>query len=215
MSNISKIIREEINRYILSEAIDFTNLQSYANNLNNSLGIIRNVSNDQTIDDNLKRYLYNFVVYCVQIIAAINRCVNANTLNEVYWGGLSNYGINLPGELGGNIVSDFKQGYRGTKNFFMRNGKGTSGSNGYANGKRVDASTVPSIKLSVLLSQLPQKRNEYNSYDSRYNLSSNQSLATEFNTILGNNGIIENIAIEYNRQLGSQQQTQNAQGINP
>lgn len=209
MNRINRIIQEEINKFLISEAIDFTNLKTYANDLNNSLGEISNVSNNNGMDKGLKQFLYNFVVYCVQIIAAINRCIQANTLNEVSMGSLSSYGINLPGELGGNLWQDAKQGYYGTKRFFQRGGYGNSKSSGYANGKQVNANTVPSVKLSVLLQNLPRWQRDYQTAYTKYNLANNVRLTSDFNKIIGNNGIIPNIQNEYNAQM------RNAQGTNP
>ena len=206
MNKINKIIREEIERYILSEAIDFSGLNGYANQLNKTLALINNASSNNNYDPKLRKYFYNFVVYCVQIIAAINRCVQSKNLNEAYWGGLSNYGINLPGELGGNISSDFKQGYRGTKNWIMGNGRGNVGNGSYGNGT-VNGKTVPTVKLSILLSQFPQKQQEYANYNFKYNITNNNpKLDMKFKQILGNNGIIYNIQKEY------QAQVRNAQG---
>lgn len=206
MDIISRVIKEEINRYILSEAVDFTNLQTYANELNNSLGNISTLSNDNTVDKGLRKFLYDFVVYCVQIIAAINRCIKANSLNEAL-GGLSNYGINLPPELGGNLWNDAVRGYYNTKNF-LQNRRGNYNGNsasGYANG-RVNQNTVPSVKLSFLLQQLPKWQQAYATKASQYNIMSNVQLTNDFNRILGNNGIIPNIQAEYTLQQ------QNAQG---
>ena len=208
MNKINRIIREEIKKLILTEAIDFTDLKTYADELNNSLGEISNISNNNGIDKGLRQFLYNFVVYCVQIIAAINRCVQANTINEASIGSLSRYGINLPPELGGNIVNDFKQGYYGTKRFFQRGGYGNSKSSGYANGKQVNANTVPSVKLSVLLQNLPRWQRDYQTAYTKYDLANNVRLTSDFNKIIGSNGIIPNIQNEYNMQM------QNAQ-VNP
>ena len=203
--NIDRIIKEEINRFILSEAIDFNGLKAYSNELNNSLGQISTISNDNSVDKGLRKFLYDFVVYCVQIIAAINRCVSANSLNEASWGGLSSYGINLPAVLGGNLWSDAKEGFYNTRNFLQRRG-GYSSTSGNANGKRVNQNTVPSVKLSVLLQQLPQWQQAYSTKSAQYNLNNNIQLSSDFNKILGNGGIIPNIQNEYNAQM------QNAQG---
>lgn len=207
MNRINSIIREEINRFILSEAIDFSNLKNYSNELNNYLGEISNVSNDNSIDGNLRKFLHDFVVYCVQIIAAINRCERANSLNEVSLGSLSNYGIDLPPELGGNLWQDAKQGYYGTKRFLQRNGRPSS-SYGSAIGTRSNQNTnsVPSVKLSQLLQQLPRWQQEYATKNSQYNLTNNFRLSTSLNKILGGNGIIQGIQTEYNAQI------RNAQG---
>ena len=201
MNNIDRIIREEIERLILSEVIDFTNLNTYANQLNSSIGEIRNFSANNSIKEGLRKFFYDFVVYCIQIIAAINRCAKANNLNEVNIGGLSNYGINLPPELGGNLWQDAKRGYYGTKNFFQ-NGRGYNGAYGNANG--VNSNSVPSVKLQVLLQNLQAWQTKYRDIYSKYGLGNDQSyqrIVNDFNKIIGNNGIIPNIQMEYQKQL--------------
>ena len=211
MDRINKIIREEIERYILSEAIDFTTLNNLANQLRQSLSGISNASSDTSYDQRLRQYFTNFITYCVQIIAAINRCNQAQTLNEVQWGGLSNYGINLPRELGGNLWQDAKRGYYGTKNWVLRKqGKGGNNNtnNSYGNGQ-VNGKTVPTVKLSVLLSQIRAKQNEYAQYNSQFNIvNNNPQLDMEFHKILGNGGIIPQIYSEYQKLVN----TTNAQG---
>lgn len=205
MNNIDRIIREEIERLILFEAVDFTRLNQYANQLNNSLGEIRNFSANNSIKEELRKFFYDFVVYCIQIIAAINRCAQANNLNEVNIGGLSNYGINLPPELGGNLWQDAKRGYYGTKNFFER-GNGYRSTYGNANG--VNSNSVPSVKLQVLLQNLQAWQTRYRNIYSKYGLGNDQSyqrIINDFNKIIGNNGIIPNIQMEYQNQLKNAQ----------
>lgn len=207
MDIINKIISEEINKFILSEAIDFTNLIRYSNQLNKSIGNLRNI-NSNGFNKELKDFFKNLSIYGIQIIAAINRCTKANNLNEASWGGLSSYGINLPGELGGNLWSDAKEGYWKTVNFLNRNRN--FGRNSYANGNRKDSNssvnndnTVPTEKLSVLLQTLPNWQQRYRVMDAKYNIG---NLAQEPYIILTN--ILPNIEREYNAQI------QNAQ-VNP
>ena len=198
--NIDRIIKEEINKFILSEAVDFTNLRAYANQLNSSLGNIRNLSENGAIDNRLRKFLYDLVVYCIQIIAAINRCMQANNLNEgiIDLGRLSDYGINIPSELGGSLWSDAKRGYYNTRNFLQRNNmyNGT-----YGNAKAVNSNSVPSVKLSQLLQQLPRWKQSYANIYAQYNLRNNAQLSTDLNKILGINGIMENINNEYQTQI--------------
>lgn len=198
--NIDRIIKEEINRFILSEAIDFTNLVGYSNQLNTSIGNLRNL-NSNGFNEELNNFLRDLSIYGIQIIAAINRCAQANNLNEASWGNLSSYGINLPGELGGNLWSDAKEGYWKTVNFLNRNRNGGRG--GYANGNRrgTNNNSVPSEKLSVLLQGLPNWQQRYRVIDAKYNIG---NITQEPHAIL--NGIVPNIEREYNAQM------QNAQG---
>lgn len=205
MNKIGRIIREEIERLILSEAIDLTNLNTYANQLNSSIGEIRNFSANNSIKEELRKFFYDFVVYCIQIIAAINRCAQANNLNEVNIGGLSNYGINLPPELGGNLWQDAKRGYYGTKNFFQ-NYRGHNGA--YSNANGVNSNSVPSVKLQVLLQNLQAWQTRYRDIYSKFGLGNDQSyqrIVNDFNKIIGNNGIIPNIQMEYQNQLQNAQ----------
>ena len=207
MNKIDRIIKEEINRFILSEVINFNNLNTLASKLNDSLGNIRNFSANKGLDKRLRKFFYDFVVYCLQIINAINRCAKANSLNEASWGGLSNYGINLPPELGGNIWSDAKEGYYGTKNFFER-GRGYGAVYGNsANG--VNQNSVPSVKLQVLLQKVQEWQTRYRDIYRNFGLGNNQSyqqIVNDFNNIIvGNNSIIPNIVVEYQRQLQNAQ----------
>lgn len=201
--NINRIIKEEINKFILSEAIDFNNLRNYSNQLNKCVGNIRNINSNRFSND-LKKFFNDLTIYGVQIIAAINRCMQANNLNEASWGSLSSYGINLPGVLGGNMWQDAKQGYYGTKNFLQR-GRGYNNlygnSNGNANGQRINPNTVPSVKLSELLKKLTQWQTEYRNKNSQYNI---DSFTQEPYNMLAR--IIPSIQNEYNAQM------QNAQG---
>ena len=197
MDEINKIIREEIERYILHEVIDFSGLNGYANQLNRSIGNLRSI-NTSTFNDDLKTFFNNLSTYGIQVIAAINRCTNAQNLNEAYWGGLSNYGINLPGELGGNMVSDFIQGYNWRKNLASRNGK--TNAYGNANG-RTNNNSVPSVKLQVLLTQLPQWQQAYANKNSQYGI---DNFTQEPYNILSR--IMPSIQQEYQTQI------QNAQG---
>lgn len=203
MNDINKIIREEINRYILSEAIDFNNLRSYSIQLNKSVGNLGNI-NASSFNNDLKKFFYDLTVYCLQIIEAINRCVQANSLNEASFGNLSSYGINLPPELGGNIVSDFKQGYYNTKRRFQGSGYGGRNSSGYAKGNRISSNSVPQVKLSALLYNLQSWQQAYSTKNAQYNIDS--FTQEPYNILIR---IIPNIQNEYNAQM------RNAQGTNP
>ena len=214
MIDIKRIIREEIEKYILSEAIDFTNLDKLAQMLNNLLGMISDASDDKSCNEELSKFFKSFVMYCVQIIHAINRCAQAQSLNEGNvvtdvlgsfnsWGGLRDYGFNIPGELGGNLWRDTKQGYNNLRNALIGHGRGSS-SGAYGNN---GSNQVPSVKLSELLKQLPQWQQYYMQYNTKFSISNNYpQIDMQFQKILGNNGIIHNIQQEYQTQI------QNAQG---
>lgn len=192
--NLKKIINEEINKFIINENIN--SLMQSANGINNELSKLKNHS---VTDRSLNTFISNFEVYCIQVIHAVNRCVKANNLNE----GLSNWGINIPPELGGNFWNDAKRGYYKTKNFLTR---GNYGNNGMRNG--VNPNTVPSVKLSVLMQQFPQKKQECETRNRQMNL------YQQVPPILAIVQYLEQIYNNYNSLLQQQQQN-NAQGINP
>ena len=191
--NLKKIINEEINKFIINENVN--SLMQYANGINKELNKLKNHS---VTDRSLNTFIRNFEVYCIQVIHAVNRCVKANNLNE----GLGNWGINIPPELGGNFWNDAKRGYYKTKNFLTR---GNHGNNGMAtNG--VNPNTVPSVKLSVLMQQFPQKKQECESKNAQ------MGLYQQVPPILAIVQYLEQIYNEYNSLL---QQQNNAQGTNP
>lgn len=211
MKKIDRIIREEINRYILSEANNLSTLIPYATQLNNALGQISNISNDKTLNVGARKFIYDFVVYCVQIVGAINRCVNANSLNEVNMGSLSSYGINIPSVLGGNLWQDAMEGYYKTKNFFQ--GYGNSRSGGYANkgtsvnGQMVNNTTVQQVKLSQLLRRMQMWQRDYRIKSAQYNFAANPTITASFNRIIGNGGIIPTLKKEYDNLAKTTQGT--------
>ena len=192
--DFKKIINEEINKFIINENVN--SLLQYANGINNKLSKLKNYS---VTDRSLNTFISNFEVYCIQVIHAVNRCVKANNLNE----GLSNWGINIPPELGGNFWNDAKRGYYNTKRFLTR---GSYESNGMRN--CVNPNTVSSVKLSVLMQQFPQKKQECDSKNAQKNL------YQQVPPILAIVQYLEQIYNEYNNLLQQQQQN-NAQGTNP
>ena len=204
MNRLDKIINEEINRLILTEAVDFTNLKMYSDNLNKSLGEISTWSADKSFDKSLRKFFYDFVVYCVQIIASIDRCMKANNLDEARLGGLSDYGINLPAELGGNLWRDAKEGFYDTTRFFNSMRHGGYGKGSYASGSygstMPSASSIPTVKLYVLLNDIPKWQTLYKKYDASYGLSSNPAISGKFHDLLGTGGLIEKIKMEYDTQ---------------
>ena len=193
--DIKLIISEEINKFIINENIN--SLLQYTNGINNELNKIKDHS---VTDRSLNTFIRNFEVYCIQVIHAVNRCVKANNLNE----GFGNWGINIPPELGGNFWNDARRGYYATKNFLTR---GNYGNNGMTtNG--VNPNTVPSVKLSVLMRQFPQKKRECETRNRQ------MSLYQQVPPILAIIQYLEQIYNEYNNLLQQQQQN-NAQGTNP
>jgi hypothetical protein len=197
MNKIKSIIREEIGRFIINENIN--NLSRYANALNGYLNRMQNING---LQPQLRKVATDFMKYCIQIIHAINRCVQANSLNE----GLGNWGINVPPELGGNFWNDAVRGYYKTKNLLTR-GKYGSYSGKAING--INPNTLKSVKLSELLRNLTNWENKCIRYQLNQNIQGNVI-----------NGIIQTLKqlnTEFNQiaQNMQQQQSQNAQGTNP
>lgn len=196
MNKIKSIIREEIDRFIINENV--SNLSKYASTIN---GYLNQMQSIDSLQPQIKQVTMNFMKYCIQIIHAINRCVQANSLNE----GLGNWGINVPPELGGNFWNDAVRGYYKTKNFL------TGGKSDVRGGKAVkgiNQNTLPSVKLSELLRNLPSWEK--------------QCIRYQLDKKIGNNIINSIIQTLYqlNQEYTSmvqtaQQQNQNAQGQNP
>ena len=207
MDRISQIIREEIEKLIINENI--SSLSQFSVNLNNSLNKLGNDLSKlgaNGLNQQLQQFFKNFETYVIQMIFAINRCVKANSLNE----GLSDFGINVPAELGGNFWNDAKRGYYKTMNFLTRGGGNYNGKNG----NMVNPNTVPSVKLSQLLQNLPNIENSYNSYKSNVDQISQQPMYMI--------ATMRQVQTTYSQLLQTQQnqnmqpqQNQNAQGQQP
>jgi hypothetical protein len=217
MKKINQIISEEIKKFLVTENIN--SLSQYSNELQKYANIIGNI-NTNSLHPNVGRFIYDFERYILQIIFAIQRCVQNNSLNEGYYGGfmrlpnMRDMGLNIPPELGGNFVNDFVAGYRGTKNFLrgMR-GYGRYGNQATNNRKNnfmnTNQNTLKTVKLSILLSQYQQWQRKYMYLNQHYQTS--QYLARQFNgndPIYESFDIIEKINNEYT-------QLKNAQGTNP
>lgn len=214
-NRLKQIVKEEIFKFMLNEVSQINQLTPYANEINNSLNKMGNVNNLNIKDAKLKKFFYNFTTYSVQIIHAINRCVKANSLNEGAFTKLGDTvadaamspfksiwnGLNLPPELGGNFANDFRKGYYYSQQMLNRNK--TNVENG-----QTDGQTVPSIKLSVLLSNLPKWQNSYQNFNRTYAIESNYTY--EIHNILGN--ILPRLSTTYNNLVNAaQQQSQGTQ----
>ncbi len=77
--NYTRIIREEINRLIL-EAVNVSSLSKYVQPLKKCNTDITNIGT--TSNKEIDKFRSDLCVYIIQIIAGINRCVTANSLNE-------------------------------------------------------------------------------------------------------------------------------------
>ena len=176
MNNYKRIIREEINKLILSEAIDVSPLSKYIQPLQKCVSDLKNMgySNNKEVD----AFLKDTCEYILQVIFGIDRCVKANSLNEDFR--LSDYGVQYPAELGGNIWNDFENGlYKGAnwaRNQLYKRGylDGGNAANGKPNGKPNDntnvnnPNNVPSVKLADSLRNLSQISLRYQDLTNKY-----------------------------------------------
>ena len=198
MDKVTRIIREEIDRMILRETVDVSPLSNYIDPLKNCAQQIRNIgtTNNQDID----KFIGNFVTYIFQVIFGIDRCVKANSLNE----GLESYGINYPAELGGNFLRDFESGFYKGANWANRklNGRNNVGNANVDN--ETNPNNVPSVKLSVSLRNLQQYAFQYQNLSGRYQNILSQHTATFYEAFTQ----LSNLNSEYNNMV-------NAQGTNP
>lgn len=204
MKNIRAIINEEINKYIITENIQ--SLMQLGNQLNVLLKQVCKIPTDN-LNQGANKLLYDTEYFVVQIVQAINRCVQANNLNE----SLGDWGINIPPELGGNFWYDAKRGYYNTKNYLTKGGNGYNAQNA-AKGKnsKVNATTVKSERLSTLLQRSTQVYQNYNVGESKYQI---PQYAPQISQGMRNIFVkIEEINKQYNALVVQQQ---NAQGQNP
>lgn len=210
--NYKKIIREEINR-LLSEAIDTSPLAKYMQPLKKYVEDIKNLG--FTKNKEIDAFLNDLCTYIFQVIFAIDRCVKANSLNEDFR--LSDYGVQYPSELGGNIWNDFENGlYKGAnwarrklyKNGYIgNNGNGTNAKNDQNTAQdNSNPNNIPSVKLSELVN------NSYAQISLRF-----QGLASKYPNELSNHSNIIIDVLQSINQVKREYMTiqQNAQGTNP
>lgn len=175
MNNYKRIIREEISRLILSEAIDTSPLAKYMQPLKKYVEDIKNLG--FTKNKEINAFLNDLCTYIFQVIFAIDRCVKANSLNEDFR--LSDYGVQYPSELGGNLWNDFENGlYKGAnwarKQLYKRGYIGNNGNGANANGNtntsqdNSNPNNIPSVKLEESLRNLPQISLRYQDLTNRY-----------------------------------------------
>ena len=207
----TKIIREEISRLILSEAIDVSPLAKYMQPLKKYAEDIKNLG--FTKNKEIDAFLNDLCTYIFQVIFAIDRCVKANSLNEDFR--LSDYGVQYPSELGGNLWNDFENGlYKGAnwarKQLYKRGYIGNNGNGANANGNtnqdNSNPNNIPSVKLSELVN------NSYAQISLRF-----QGLASKYPNELSNHSNVIIDALQSINQVKREYMTiqQNAQGTNP
>lgn len=211
--NYKRIIREEINRLILSEAIDASPLAKYMQPLKKYAENIKNLgfTNNKEIDT----FLNDLCTYIFQVIFAIDRCVKANSLNEDFR--LSDYGVQYPSELGGNLWNDFENGlYKGAnwarkqlykKGYIGNNGNETNAKNNPNTSQdNSNPNNIPSVKLSELVN------NSYAQISLRF-----QGLASKYPNELSSHSNIIIDALQSINQVKREYMAiqQNAQGTNP
>ncbi len=204
MNNINRIIKEEINKFIISENVN--SLAQFSSSLNTALEeYAREMgrNNVNALNNDLKQYIRSFETYVVQIIHAINRCVQSNSLNE----GFGNWGINIPPELGGNFWNDAKRGFYVTRNF-LRGGR-YGGRTSSKPTTTINQNRVSSVRLSVLLNNLSSHQNNFNVKNTQYGI---DRMTRQPRNILFN--ILPQLQSTYNNLINTAQ-NQNAQGQNP
>lgn len=203
MKNIRTIINEEISKYIITENIQ--SLMQLGNQLNVLLKQVCKIPTDN-LNQGANKFLYDTEYFVVQIVQAINRCVQANNLNE----SLGDWGINIPPELGGNFWYDAKRGYYNTKNYLTRGSNGYNAQNAAkGNYGKANATTVKSEKLSSLLQRSTQIYQNYQVGESKYQIPQYAPQISQ-----GMRNIFVKIE-EINKQYNALVSQQNAQGQNP
>lgn len=211
--NYKRIIREEINRLILSEAIDVSPLAKYMQPLKKYAEDIKNLG--FTKNKEIDAFLNDLCTYIFQVIFAIDRCVKANSLNEDFR--LSDYGVQYPSELGGNLWNDFENGlYKGAnwarKQLYKRGYIGNNGNETNAQNNQnttqynSNPNNIPSVKLSELVN------NSYAQISLRF-----QGLASKYPNELSSHSNIIIDALQSINQVKREYMAiqQNAQGTNP
>ena len=198
----TRIIREEINRLIL-EAVNVSSLSKYIQPIRGYIQQLRNAPN--TNNREIDKFFDNMNTYLIQIVFGIDRCVKANSLNEDFR--LSDYGINLPPELGGGLWGNITNSFYNTKNFMNQNFGGNSNQASTTANARANTNpnTVQSVKLAVSLRNLQKYQTTYTTLCSKYpNIMNkyNQFFTDVFNQLTA-------LQREYTTL------TTNAQGTNP
>ena len=194
-SKIDRIIKEEIDNFILNEVADFQRLSQLNKTLYTLTNEMSKTMSVANLDVNRQKFMNNFKIYCLQIINAIKRCVQRQSINEVSFlggtinlGGLSDYGINIPGHLGGNLYNDYLKGYHGLQKYFSNGNNSNTKSQDYNNG---NGNTVKSVKLLVLLQNLPKWQQAYSQMNANREI---DNQIPQVGQILANNGVLVQIS---------------------
>ena len=189
--NIGVILREEICKFLIKENLN--NLTGVSNKIYNIVTKLYNLVgklNDATAKDQMTK----FVEYVFQIIHAVNRCVNKNSLNE-----------NLPPVLGGNIPNHFRRGFYGTSNFvdgIMMNMR-----NQY---DRFKEGALKAVPLAQLLTDIENKENACNQlFSNNQELASNVQIQQLTRNIILN---LKQLRTAYQQLVQQQGQSQQQQG---
>lgn len=209
MDNIyTRIIREEISRLILSEVLDVSPLKKYVQPLQKCVSELRDMG--YTKNKEINAFLDNICRYIVQVVFGINKCVSANSLDEDFK--LSDYGIQYPAELGGNLWNDFEASFYKGANSARRqlNKSGYINNDKKGNNKEDapigdDTNNVPSVKLEESLRNLSQISLRYQEINNKYP----NEISQYANPIYSALSCISNLNNEF-REIKA-----NAQGTNP
>lgn len=167
---LKKIIREEINKFLIKEGIE--ELRAFSNALQREFQTLVNVNasvREQEVNEWVKRFIY----YTVQVIHGIERCTSRNSLNEAWTDYL---GIrNLPAELGGNIPYHFDKGYYWTKrNLGALMGNNNGQAPQQTNMGQYNQHNVRSVRLADSLGQINAWLGQYRHLEQKHNLPTTQ-----------------------------------------
>lgn len=202
--NIKRIVAEEINRFLIRENI---------NNLKECADVINKYANEaqksmtRLTDNNAKRGTIEILQYFYQIVQAIYRCINKQSLNE----DLSQYGLNIPQELGGNMLNAFQRGFYNTKNFLTQNGNGYGNYNQLQQGLKI-------VPLRTLLANIENKESYYrqlcaNNRELSQNTDLQTNISNAFHECYGTREVYQDLAtnMQTQQQQANQQTTQQGQ----
>lgn len=196
---IKNIIREEIDRYLITENLNQlgqhrANLIKYAQELANCCTGLNNA-----ILNEINQALLN---YTFQIVHAIKRCITKNSLFEY-----RDWGINLPPELGGNVLSHARYGYNYT-NGLLSGGQVNTAANNNNIPQQYSERRLQSVKLQKLLQQQVTYQGRCTALVGKYPQQLSGNIERQMKKILKE---IENTSVTYNQLLAAQQQQQQQQ----
>lgn len=167
--NLRRIIREEIDKFLIREGVE--ELNAYSDKLQRQIETLANIG-ASIKEQEVNKWVTDFVYYTAQVIHGVNRCVSKGSLNEAW----NEYlGIrNVPAALGGNIPYHFDKGYYWTKRKLGGLLGGKQQGNKQANMGQYNQHNVKSVRLAESLNNADAWSKQYMTLNSKYNLSATQ-----------------------------------------